>query len=112
MSDLERTIREAREALPEPDDAATERARRAILAARNPRRRRRLAAGGLAFAAALAGAFALRLALAPGGATKTPADGPGFLPAAGWETFQTGLTQEPLAPSATAATVPLGHDVL
>src|SRR3954447_24225486 len=112
MSDLERTIREAREALPEPHDDATERARRAVLGTRSRRRQRRLAAGAIAFAAALAGAFALGLALAPGGATKPPAAGPGFLPAQGWETFQTGLVQEPLAPTATAATVPLGHDVL
>ena len=112
MSDLERTIGEARESLPEPDALATERARRAVLAARAGRGRGRLVAGALAFAAALGAAFALGLVLAPGGATRTAANGPGFLPAAGWETFQTGLTQEPMAPTATAATVPLGHDVL
>lgn len=115
MSDPERILRDARSALPEPDPEATDRARAAVLGAAAGRplhRTRRLAVGGLAFAAALAAAFVAGLALASGGSTKTLADGPGFLPAAGWETFQTGLVREPQAPTATAATVPLGHDVL
>jgi hypothetical protein len=112
MSDLERTIRESRDALPEPDDVATERARQAVLAAPRGRRHRRRVAAAIAFAAALAGAFVLGLVLAPGGATKTAASGPGFLPAPGWETFQTGLTTPPRTPTATAANVTLGPDVL
>jgi hypothetical protein len=113
MSDLERILREARSALPEPDPNATERARVAALeAARPSHRTRRFAVSGLALAAALAAAFVAGLGLASGGSTKMVANGPGFLPAAGWETFQTGLVREPQGPTATAATVPLGHDVL
>jgi hypothetical protein len=114
MSDLERTIREAREALPEPSPEATERARSAVVAAApQPSRRqtRRIAVGAIVFAAALAGAFAAGLAIAPGGSTKG-AGGPGFLPAQGWDTFQTGVTRPPQAPSATAANVKLGPDAL
>jgi Protein of unknown function (DUF4232) len=113
MSDLERTLRDARASLPEPDPSATDGARGAVLAATpSPSRRaRRLALGALVAAAALAGAFAAGLAVAPGGAT-TDADGPGFLPAQGWDTFQTGVTRPPQAPSATAANVRLGEDAL
>ncbi len=116
MSDLERTIRDARESLPEPEHSATEQARAAVLAAtpkaRARRRSGRIALVALAFVAAVAGAFAAGLALAPGGATKTAADGPGFLPAQGWDTFQTGVTRPPQSPSATAANVKLGPDVV
>jgi hypothetical protein len=113
MSDLQRTLRDALASLPEPDPAATDAARAAVLAAipRRPRRTRRLALATVVLAAALAGAFAAGLALAPGSAT-TRADGPGFLPASGWETFQTGLKEAPAVPTATAANVPLGRDVL
>ena len=116
MSDLERSIREARESLPGPEEEATERARAAVLAAApktSPRRLGRLALVAVVLAAALAGAFAAGLAMAPGGATKAArADGPGFLPAQGWDTFQTGATTPPRAPTATAANVKLGPDVL
>jgi hypothetical protein len=111
MSDLERTLRDARATLPEPDDAATAHARSAVLTAARPRRRRAVISA-LALAAALGGAFAAGLALASGGASQPEANGPGFLPSSGWETFQTGLTAEPQAVSATAATIPFDHDVL
>jgi hypothetical protein len=115
MSDLERNLRAARESLPEPDGETTDRARAAAVAAvPEPavRRRRRLGLTAVVFAAAVAGAFVAGLALAPGGATKLAADGPGFLPARGWSTYQTGLTTVPAAPMATAATARLGDDVL
>jgi len=116
MSDLERTIRAARESLPGPEQEATERARAAVLAGAPqapPRRAGRLVLVAVVLVAALAGAFAAGLALAPGGATKAAqADGPGFLPAQGWDTFQTGATTPPQAPTATAANVKLGPDVL
>lgn len=113
MSDLQRTLRGARASLPEPKPSATDGAREAVLAStsRQTRRNRLLALGAIVFAAALAGAFAAGLAVAPGGAT-TDADGPGFLPAQGWDTFQTGATQPPQAVSATAANVRLGPDAL
>lgn len=34
-------------------------------------------------------------------------EGPGFLPAEGWDVFQTGTTKPPQAPTATASNVPL-----
>lgn len=114
MSDLERTVREAHDALPEPDPEVTRRALAASLAAAaRPSRRRpgRIALGAVVFAAALGGAFAAGLALAPGGSTKG-AGGPGFLPAQGWDTFQTGVTRPPQGPTATAANVKLGADAL
>jgi hypothetical protein len=113
MSDLERAVRDARASLPEPEPYVTDGARAAVLAAtpRRSRRTRRLALGALVSAAALAGAFAAGLAVAGGGATNE-ADGPGFLPAQGWDTFQTGVTKPPQAPSATAANVSLGPDAL
>ncbi|HUK95950.1 MAG TPA: DUF4232 domain-containing protein [Gaiellaceae bacterium] len=113
---MERTIRDARESLPEPEQEASERARTAVLAATpkgQPRRMGRLALVAAVLVAALAGAFAAGLALAPSGSTKVArADGPGFLPAQGWDTFQTGATTPPQAPTATAANVKLGPDVL
>jgi Protein of unknown function (DUF4232) len=113
MSDLERTLRDARASLPEPEPSITDEARTAVLAVRPrpTRRNRRLALGVLALAAALAGAFAAGLAVAPGGATSD-ASGPGFLPARGWDTFQTSVTRPPQAPSATAANISLGEDAL
>ena len=114
MSDLERTIREAREALPEPEADVTRRALTAAIAAapqRSRRRTRRIAIGAIVFAAAVTGAFAAGLALAPGGSTKA-AGGPGFLPARGWETFQTGVTSPPQGASATAANTRLGKDAV
>jgi hypothetical protein len=114
MSDLERTVCEAREALPEPEPDVTRRALAAsIAAADRPLRRRpgRIALGAVVFAAALGGAFAAGLALAPGGSTKG-SGGPGFLPAQGWDTFQTGVTRPPQGPSATAANTPLGADAI
>jgi uncharacterized protein DUF4232 len=117
MSELEPDLRRARESLGEPAPDATERARHAVLdAAEGPRpaaprwSRPRLALAGLALALVVGAAFVAGFFIAPSGASAAP-DGPGFLPAEGWNTFQTGLTQPPLAPSATAANVPLGPEV-
>lgn len=116
MSDLERTIRDAQESLPEPEQEVTKRARRAVLAAApqgRPRGVARLALVAVVLVAALSGAFAAGLALAPGGATKAVrADGPGFLPAQGWDTFQTGITSPPYTPTATAANISIGADAI
>ena len=67
----------------------------------------------IAAAAAVGAAFAIGYFVAPSGASGDTAevDGPGFLPASGWETFQTGATSPPQAPSATTANVALGPDV-
>jgi hypothetical protein len=124
MTDLDDRLRDAGDALGEADAAATERARRAVLGAVGRPPRWRLAAAALAFAATVGAAFAIGYFVAPSGASDdvgAPSgasddvgapSGPGFLPAAGWETFQTGATSPPQAPSATAANVALGPDAL
>ena len=112
MSDLERSIREAANSAARArggGHGARAGGRAAAAPKTSPRRLGRLALVAVVLAAALAGAFAAGLAMAPGGATKAArADGPGFLPAQGWDTFQTGATTPPRAPTATAANVKLG----
>jgi hypothetical protein len=120
MSDeTERRLRSAGVHLPGPSDSDTIEARERFLAAavpsRTPRRMRRRSLA-LAFAAALvvAGAFGVGFAVASGKSTKTTTRivhvkaalnaGPGFLPAADWDTASTGVA--PVA-AAIAANVPL-----
>jgi hypothetical protein len=101
MSDeLERHLREAGHRLPGPTDLETHAARSRVLAARQRRRRPLLPA--LAATVLAAGAFGVGYAVAAGGKAKpklivkhVPARldaGPGFLPAAGW---QTGVAIDP-----------------
>jgi hypothetical protein len=112
MSELEQNLRDARQAIPEPDADATDSARAAVLEAAaqwQPTRHssmpaRRILFGSLAFATAVTAAFVAGFIVAPGGATSgARPDGPGFLPARGWSTFQAGVT----IPSAMAANVRL-----
>jgi hypothetical protein len=115
-TDLEHQLRAARDELPEPDPAVGQRALSATLAvvgrpetrpARRWRLRLVLAAVVLAVAAA---AFAVGMWAAPGtksASASAKAAGPGFLPATGWNTYQTGITSPPQAPSALAANVNL-----
>ena len=114
MTGLDDRLRDAGDALGEADAVATERARRAVLAAVGRPPRWRLAAAALAFAATVSAAFSIGYFVAPSGASDDVGapSGPGFLPATGWETFQTGATSPPQAPSATAANVALGPDAL
>jgi hypothetical protein len=119
MTGFDDRLSDAGERLGEADDAATERAHWAVVEAvvRPPRSRRRLVAAALVFSAAVGAAFAVGYFVAPSGASDVDVDaaepaGPGFLPAEGWETFQTGPTSPPQAPSATAANVALGPDAL
>ena len=121
MPDLEHRLREARSALGEPEIGPTAQAQDAVAqagAGLRSRRSGRLGSRGrlilalAAIAAVVAAAFAAGFVAAPTKASDAPrVAGPGFLPAAGWATFQTGHTEAPQAPSATAANVELGADV-
>jgi hypothetical protein len=112
-SDFERLLRRGRETLPEPDEAATRRARRRALAAVRGRRQFR---GAARYAIALAAALLLAVALgvgigaliAPsGGAARGPV-GLGFLPESGWNVLQTATAATPGRPvQAIAANVRL-----
>jgi hypothetical protein len=113
-SDFERLLRQARETLPGPDEAATLRARRRALAA--VRGRRRLGRGAGRFTVTLAAAFLVALGLgvgigaliAPtGGASRGPL-GVGFLPERGWNVLQSATAATPEWPAQSiAANVPL-----
>jgi hypothetical protein len=110
-SEFERLLRQAHEALPEPDARTTRRAREKALAAVMRRRRSRLRSP-LALAAALAVAVGFGVAV---GALATPrgsaAEGPtglGFLPVEGWSVYQAGTKATVARPaSAIATNVPL-----
>jgi hypothetical protein len=112
-SELERRLREARETLPGPADAATGRARERALDAlrRRPRRFR----SALTLAGALVVAIGLGVAI---GASVTPsgtaARGPvglGFLPEPGWFVLQSGARASTSFPAvAMASSVPFDPD--
>jgi hypothetical protein len=117
--DTEQRLRSAGVHLPGPSDGDTIDARERFLAAavqaRTPRRvRRRTLALALAAALVVAGAFGVGFAIASSKPAKTTTRivrvkaalnaGPGFLPAADWDTASTGVA--PVA-SAIAANVPL-----
>lgn len=114
MSDeMERRLRETGHRLPEPDERDTLAARARFLAAApvSRRPRRRPLAAALVLAIAVGGAFGVGYAIAGGKTTtrvvheKAALDaGPGFLPAAGWDSVSTTSTP---AMSAIAANVPL-----
>lgn len=115
--EIERRLRAAGGALPGPEDSDTAAARARFLGSEVSKRRpgrRRTAALALAFAVAIGGAFGVGYALASGGSTtKTRIvqerqrldAGPGFLPAAGWDSVASGTATPVL--SAAAANVPL-----
>jgi len=110
-SELERLLREGREVLPEPDAAATRRARaRALTALRGrPTRRVRVAAmvtSALVIAAGIGvgiGSF-----IAPSSEAAKGPVGLGFLPEPGWYTFQAGGEASPVFQTiAVASNLPL-----
>jgi hypothetical protein len=107
-SDFERLLRQARETLPGPDEAATRRARRRALAAVQGRRR---FSGAGRFTVTLAAAFLVAVGLgvgigaliAPtGGAARGPV-GLGFLPESGWNVLQTATAATPGRPAQAVA---------
>jgi hypothetical protein len=110
-SEFERLLRQAHEALPEPDVRATRRAREKALAAVMRRRRSRFRAP-LALAAALVLAVGLGVAVGalatPSGSAADGATGLGFLPEEGWSVYQAGTKATVARPaSAIATNVPL-----
>lgn len=112
-SDLERRLREARKALPEPGAASTERARAQALGALRRKRRR----VGLAALIGVALAVAVVLGASIGSVTApsvTAAQGPngfGFLPEHGWFALQSGGPIGPGQPEvAIASNVPFARD--
>ncbi|HLG09579.1 MAG TPA: hypothetical protein VI409_13000 [Gaiellaceae bacterium] len=112
-SDLERRIREARAALPEPDAEATRRAHaRALGAVRHRRPRVRLAVlAGVALALALALGAGLGTLIAPSGTAARGPVGLGFLPEPGWYVLQSGARATSSAPAtAMAANVGFAAD--
>jgi hypothetical protein len=112
---LEQILRETKSRLRDPSPQATERALRAALAAYDAAhgRRRRGALVGLVAAAVVLvlGGIAIGLVAAPRGKSAAPsvvaAAGPGFLPAHGWNTVETGLLNGDRPAIALAATVPV-----
>ncbi len=112
-SDLDRLLREARNALPSPDEPATERARRRVLERLRPRRRRArvlVLAGATLVTAVLIGVTAGSLN-APGvTAAREPAV-LGFVPEPGWFALQSPPAAIPgQQTAAVAANVPFASD--
>jgi hypothetical protein len=119
--ELERRLRAAREGMPGPSATATRRARDAVLSGSasdqgrliRAGRRRLVAVFATGAVTALAAAFFAGFAVAaardlpPGGDGEGLITGPGFLPAPGWDVFETGTTEPPQAPTATASNVSL-----
>jgi hypothetical protein len=109
-SDFDKLLREARRALPVPDDLATSRARNRALAALRRRRLRRPAAAVLAAALVALGVGIGALATPSGSAAPAPT-GLGFLPAPGWSVLQNGGDGTAVRPAvAVAANVELSPD--
>jgi hypothetical protein len=109
-SDFDRLLRDARRALPVPDDLATRRARDRALAAVRRRRLRRPAAAILA-AALVALGVGIGALLTPSGSAAPAPTGLGFLPARGWSVLQNGGDGTPVRPAvAIAANVELSPD--
>ncbi|HXG76493.1 MAG TPA: hypothetical protein VNJ53_07985 [Gaiellaceae bacterium] len=112
-SELERLLRRGRDVLPEPEGAATERARvRALAALRRRSRRARLVLAGVGAALVLTGfGVGLGALVAPSGEAAKGPVGLGFLPAPGWFAYQTGDEASTLFQTiAVAANVPLASE--
>ena len=112
-SDLERMLRDAREALPGPGDAATQRVRgRSVHSVRRRRRRGRIIVlvGAMLVAAVALGVTAGSLNAPTGTAAREPAV-IGFVPEQGWSALQ---SPPPAVPgqqtAAVAANVPFAAD--
>ena len=109
-ADFDKLLRDARRALPLPDDLATSRARNRALAALRRRRLRRPAAVVLAAALVALGVGIGALATPSGSAAPAPT-GLGFLPARGWSVLQNGGDGTAVRPAvAVAANVELSPD--
>src|SRR5215831_5321400 len=113
-SELERLLRDARRALPGPDEPATGQAREGALAVvrRRPRRSVGIAAASItSFAIVLALGIGIGALVTPKGEAAKDAVGLGFLPAPGWMAFQTGGEVNPIFQTvAIASNVPLAPE--
>jgi len=112
-SDFDRLLREAREGLPGPGEAATEIARsRALAAIRRRRPRFRVTAFvGAAIVIALGSGIGLGSLLAPSGTAAQGPAGLGFLPEPGWYVLQAGTDATPERPGvAIASNKPLSPE--
>jgi len=112
--DFERLLRQARDVLPGPDEAVTQRARQRALAAIGGGRRFR-PRSALALAAALLVATGLGIGVGalvtPSGSAAPAPVGLGFLPERGWSVLQNGADASLTRPAiAIAANVPLRPD--
>lgn len=109
-SEFEKLLRDARKALPLPDESVTRRARERALAAVRRRSLRRPAAAILA--AALVGlGVAIGALIAPSGSAAPEPVGLGFLPERGWSVLQNGGDGTAAEPAlAIAANVELSPD--
>jgi hypothetical protein len=119
-NDLEERLHAARAALPDPHasitDAAEARALSAFVSAEGGEKRSSGASRRgpwlirllVPVAVVLSLGIGIGLAVAPSGTKAAPfvAEGPGFLPAIGWNTLTTGAATPPQAPMTIAATVP------
>src|SRR5262249_4618596 len=107
----ERLLRDARTALPGPEESATGSARERALQAvrRKPRRSVRIAALSVtSFAIVLAVGIGIGALVTPKGQAAKDAVGLGLLPAPGWTAFQTGGEVNPIFQTvAIASNVPL-----
>ena len=109
-ADFDKLLREARRALPLPDELVTQRARTRALAAVRRRRLRRPVAVLLA-AALVALGVGIGALVTPSGSAAPAPSGLGFLPATGWSVLQNGGDGTPVRPAvAIAANVPLSPD--
>ena len=109
-ADFDKLLREARRALPLPDELVTQRARSRALAAVRRRRLRRPVAVLLA-AALVALGVGIGALVTPSGSAAPAPSGLGFLPATGWSVLQNGGDGTPVRPAvAIAANVPLSPD--
>ncbi|HSG13135.1 MAG TPA: hypothetical protein VLA22_04630 [Gaiellaceae bacterium] len=113
-SELERLLKQGRDALPEPTPEATERARTRALAALRSGRPRRLRVAVLAGAAVVVAAalgIGLGAALTPSGEAAKGPVGLGFLPENGWLVYQSGAKATADQPAlAVASNLPLDSE--
>ena len=112
-SELERLLREARDVLPDPDDAATARARETALSAIRGRRSRARAVAliGVALVVAIGLGVGVGSLVAPSGTAAREPSGLGFVPEPGWFALQSPPAAVQGQPAvAVASNVPFAPD--
>jgi len=112
-SELERLLREARDVLPDPDNAATARARETALGAIRGRRSgtRAVALIGVTLVVAIGLGVGVGSLVAPSGTAAREPSGLGFVPEPGWFSLQSPPAAVQGQPAvAVAANVPFARD--